>query len=280
MKSIQKLILRSIREGTLQLWRNRFLSFTTILLGSLILLLINFVFAIQFYADTSLKDLESRADFAVPLRADFDSFDLEAMQNELGNFNLLSSVYQEMTVDGIQIPAHLKLKFGDLREVDDVFTVLSKTRYDSVVGVRDIDGEREFVTLINRLIKIRDSVEKASFWLSFLFLAGGILLVINTFRIALFSRKDEIFISRFVGADAKFIVGPYLVEGLLFGIISSFIAIFVFMFLLREINALPGGDIFMYMWDSVFSNEIMLASAVGIAGAWISVKRYLSGRYE
>jgi len=56
---------RSIREGTLQLWRHRFLSLTTIFLGVLILLLLNFVFAVQYYTQASLDNLQARADFTV-----------------------------------------------------------------------------------------------------------------------------------------------------------------------------------------------------------------------
>ncbi len=280
MENTKKLILRSIREGAIQLWRNKFLSITTILLGALILFLINFVFAVQYFADYSLEKLESRADFTVPLRPDYDSFLLEALENELTEYNLAVNVYEAQKLEDFEVPTRLHLKFGDLEEVRDIFGVLKKTRYDPVVDTWDIDSEREFTNLILKLVLVRNTVEKASFWLSLIFLVGGIFLVINTFRIALFSRKEEIFIARFIGAEQKFIMGPFLVEGLLLGLMASIIAIFSFIFVLKKIEALPGGDIFLHLWNNIFSNEILISAVIGMLGAWIAVSRYLTGRFE
>ena len=68
------LLQRSLREGSIQLWRNKFLSGTTIFLGALILFLLNFVFSIQYFADMSLQNLEARADFSILLQEDFVCF--------------------------------------------------------------------------------------------------------------------------------------------------------------------------------------------------------------
>ncbi len=280
IKSYKKLLLRSIREGTTQLWRNKLLSGTTILLGALILFLLNLVFSIGYFADYSLKNLESRADFTVPLRKDYDPFLLDALKNELNKFDLTVTIRTNKKLEDFEIPTRLHLVFGSLQEVKDVFKVLKKIRYDNVIGNWNTEGEKDFVNLIDKLHKIRTNIEKVSFWLSILFLAGGILLVINTFRIVIFSRKEEIFIARFVGADTKFIAGPFLVEGLLLGISASLIGIFAFIFVLREIEVLPGGEIFLYLWNNVFTEEILVSAGVGIVGAWMAIQKYLNGRFE
>lgn len=279
MENIKKLIARSLREGSIQLWRNKFLSLSTILLGALIIFLINFIFSINFYADYSLKNLEKRADFIVPLRKDYDEFLLGALQNELKTFELETTIKIQEDFNEFEIPPRLHLKFNNLEEVENIFSVLKKTRYDAVVNSWDINTEREFINLINKLVKIRTSMEKANIWLLGLFLIGGTLLAINTFRIAIYSRKDEIYIARFVGADPKFITWPFIIEGVLLGIIASLVGILLFIFVLKEINALPGAEIFLFLWNQVFSNEILFSALVGIAGAWIAIQRYLSGQY-
>ena len=279
MGNTKKLIIRSIREGVLQLWRNKFLSLSTILLGALIIFLINFIFSINFYADFSLKNLEKRADFTVPLRENYDAFLLGALQNELKKFDLEIELKNPEKFSDFKVPARLYLIFNNLEEVSHIFEVLKKTRYDKVVSTWDINTEREFTSLINKLTKIRSSMEKANIWLLGLFLIGGALLAINTFRIAIFSRKDEIYIARFVGADPKFITWPFLIEGCLLGITASLIGIIGFIFVLREINILPGGEVFLYLWNNVFSSEILFSALVGVVGAWAAIQRYLSGQY-
>ncbi len=279
MKKTQTLLIRSFREGSIQVWRNKFLSGTTILLGALILFLLNFVFSIQFFADHSLQNLEKRADFSLEMRTDYDAFEFDALKNELGMYEVKTDVLPAEVVDNFQLPPRLHVQFQNLREVNDVFEILKKGRYDSVIGTWDGEGERDFVNIIDNLLRVRDGVERAGFWLILLFLAGGTLLIVNTFRIVIFSRKNEVSIARFVGAETKFIAGPFLVEGLLLGITSSVIAIIVFTFVLRQVDILPAGEIFIHLWNNVFSWEILVSGGVGMIGAWIAIRKYLSGKF-
>ncbi len=268
--------IRSLREGIVGFWRNRFLSLTAILLGALILFLLNFIFSIKFFADYSLKNLESRADFTVPLRKDADSFRLEGLKNALNNkYNIKLDIKEGRDFDDFSIPKRLHIKFLDITQVKEILETLQKLKFDEVIGDWDAKGEQDFVHLIEKLLKIRIGVEKVSIWLLLFFISGGILLAINTFRMMIFSRKDEIFISRLVGANSMFIAGPFLFEGFFLGIISSVIAIFSFIFVLQKVSIIPSGEIFIYLWNYVFSYEILIAGIIGIAGAWIAVKKYL-----
>jgi len=271
---------RSLREGIIQLWRNKFLSGTTILLGEVILFLLNFVFSIKYFADLSLKNSEARADFSILLQNDLDGFEYEAMNNELKKLDLKATFFEAQNIEGFIIPPRLHLKFNNLYDVGKALDILKKTRYENVIGDWDGRGERDFVNLINKLLKVRNGVKKTSFWLVLLFIGSGILLAFNTFRITLFSRRDEIFIARLVGAEPKFIAGPFLIEGFLLGIGANLIAIITFIFVLREMDVMPGGTIFLYLWNNVFAWQILISGLVGIVGAGISLRKYLSGKFE
>ena len=252
------------------------MSLTTIFLGVLILLLLNFVFAVQYYTQASLDNLQARADFTVPLEETYDVFALDALQNDLNNrFNVALALKPAEDFGTFSVPERLQVRFLDLAQVGDVFEILKGDRYSDTVGSWQGIGERDFVTLVDRLLKLKESVSTAGKWLVIIFLAGGVLLIINAFRMGLFSRKDEVFVARLVGADSFFIAGPFIWEGILIGLSSSLLAIFIFIFVLREIEFLPGGEIFIYMWDSVFAYQIMAAIGVGIVGAWVAVRRYL-----
>ncbi len=280
MQKWRSLLMRSFREASVQIWRNKFLSGTSILLGALIIFLLNFVFAVQFYMDYSLKNLESRADFSVKLREGVDAFEFDALKNELSAFRTDLTILKSTKVGDIDIPERLHIQFHDLHDVGKVFEILKKTRYDSVIGPWDGKSEKDFVVIIDRLLKLRENMESASVWLIGLFIAGGVLITLNTFRMVLFTRKEEIFIARLSGAELPFISWPFLFEGIILGIFSSIIAILIFVSVLREIDVLPGGDIFLYFWNSIFSNEIVIAGGVGGLGAWISIKKYLRGKFS
>lgn len=266
-------------EGIVQLWRNKFLSITTIGLGALILLLLNFVFAIQFFATNSIDQLEQRADFSVPMRESVDLFELDALKNDLKNFDVSYEILSAEYFEDFSLPQRMHVQFHDLNQVRDVLEIFKKARYAEVVGGWDRTGEQEFSTVVQNLLRLRKTVESAAKILAGLFLAGGILLVINTFRIALFSRRQEVFVARLVGADRAFISGPFVAEGVFLGLISALLAIVIFIFVLREISVLPGAKIFLHLWNDVFSWEILVSGAVGALGAWISVRKYLTGKF-
>lgn len=272
------LMSRSIREGALQLMRNTFLSGTTIALGVLILFLMNVIFSVQFLVEYQLSDIESRADFAVFLRENLDSFEFDALANELKTYDVALDIIPEQTIDSVAFPPRLQIVFEDLEQVESVFEVLKKVRYDTVIGQWDTEGEREFVTVIQNLLRIRNGIDEAGFWLTILFVLGGVMLMINTFGMVLFARKDEIHVARLVGAKPSFIMGPFIVEGILMGVLASLISVGVTVFVLTRITVLPAGDIFVYLLDQVFATEILLASGVGAFGAWVSARKYLRGR--
>jgi cell division transport system permease protein len=280
MKKIFAWWRRSFREGSVQLWRHKFLSLTTIGLGALILVLLNFVFATQFFADHSIQSLESRADFSIPLREPYDAFEFDALKNSLKPFDIETEVLQAEEFSEFRVPTRVHVKFLDIQQVNDVLEIFKNPRYVEVVGNWDGKAEREFVTVVGNLLKLRKNVEVTSQVLVLLFLFGGILLVINTFQIAVFSRKDEVFIARLVGANPAFITGPFIIEGILLGLLSALFAIILFVLILKQIPVLPIGQIFLYLWNNVFALELLASAAVGGIGAWWSIRRYLRGKLE
>jgi cell division transport system permease protein len=247
-------------------------------LGTLILVLLNFVFATQFFADSSIKSLESRADFSIPLREPYDAFEFDALKNSLQQFDIEMDVLSAEEFSEFRVPPRIYVKFLNIQQASEVLEVFKNPRYIEVVEDWDGVAEREFVTIVGNLLDLRKNVEMASRVLVLLFLAGGILLVINTFRIAIFSRRDEVFIARLVGADPAFISGPFIVEGILLGLLSALLAIILFILALRQVPLLPSGQIFLYLWNNIFALELLVSAAVGGIGAWWSVRRYLRGR--
>lgn len=69
-----------------------------------------------------------------------------------------------------------------------------------------------------------DIATKGGIALSILFLVISTLVIFNTIRMAIFSRSEEIYMEKLVGADNSFIRGPFLVEAMMSGIFAGFIA--------------------------------------------------------
>lgn len=117
-----------------------------------------------------------------------------------------------------------------------------------------------------------------------LLLGGGVVLIIgNTIRLAIFNRRDEIEISKLIGATEAFIRRPFLYSGLQQGALGGLLALLMvyaaLVTLAPPVNRLAG------FYQSDFSLQVLswlellvlplLGALLGYAGAWLAVGRHL-----
>lgn len=121
--------------------------------------------------------------------------------------------------------------------------------------------------------------------LAVVFLVISILIIFSTIRMAIFSRREEIYMMKLVGADKRFIRGPFLVEaeicGVVAGIVSATASYFGFMFLAPKLSGY-GIDV-SSITTVLESNQLILVFLVFIAAgvvigrvsATLAVSKYL-----
>jgi len=83
-------------------------------------------------------------------------------------------------------------------------------------------------TIIDRLTSIVNNAQKMGFLVTLIFVIISIFIIFNTTKLAIFNSREEIGIMRLVGAGKKYIRGPFFVEGILYGLISSGITMIIF----------------------------------------------------
>jgi cell division transport system permease protein len=98
---------------------------------------------------------------------------------------------------------------------------------------RIIEGRR----LSSRVLQVAHVIEAIFTIATIVLLIAATLLIANTIRLSIFSRRREIEVMKLVGATNWFVRGPFMVEGLLCGVAGAVLAIF-FLILGKEI-ALP-----------------------------------------
>ena len=117
--------------------------------------------------------------------------------------------------------------------------------------------------------------------MTFIFIA--VLVTFNTIRLAIFSAKEEISVMRLVGASNWFIQGPFMVEGILYGLVASLVTMLIFAPVLSNIapylyNFTQSVDIWQYFKDNFWALAA-LQTAIGVSlgtlSSFIAIRRYL-----
>ena len=135
---------------------------------------------------------------------------------------------------------------------------------------------------IDKLNKIVDAVGSFGFASAIILIIVSIMITFNTIRLTIFISRKEIGVMRLVGANNNFIQGPFLVEGLLYGLVSAILTIIIFYPLLLWTNPFIENmfflDLLSYFVSNVFLIFFTLAgigSLLGMISSIFAIRAYL-----
>jgi cell division transport system permease protein len=178
-------------------------------------------------------------------------------------------------LDRNPLPASLEVSLVDPRDYQAVVDLLS-SREEVVENVVEVQR------LIERLTSVTDVLRTGG--LVVLVVVGFVVLfiIVNTIRLAVVARREEIEIMRLVGASDAFIRWPFIFEGAFVGLLGAATALLVL-----GLAAGPVGEM-MYGFFRVLPLELGTLTrdivllvvgtglGVGILGSWLSVRNYLT----
>ncbi len=167
----------------------------------------------------------------------------------------------------------------EMRLRDPSDTPIVTNRLLQIPGVEDVEDGSEAV---QSFLAIRDAIRLIGSVLIVVLLAAALFAMVNTIRVAITARKEEIEVMRLVGATKGFIRAPFLIEGLGLGISSGLISVLLvassyFIIVNRLADRIP---LIPFLKDfgtvaSVCLLMFSLAVIVGLVGSAISVSQYL-----
>lgn len=282
------------KEGLRSIWVNRMMSFASIVVLCVCLIMLGTSLLASLNINNFLFQLESKNQIMVYLQhnikqADIDSAGdtIKAMPNvssvqfltkdeiyseakqTLGNQNILLT-----GIDSSAFDCAYQVKLKDLSQFSASVTALSKV--NGVKYVRQDEGLAGMLTNIKRVVDL------TGFWLVIVLAVISLFIISNTIKLALFSRKREINIMKFVGATDWFIRWPFIIEGLIIGLIAALIGLLAQYYVYTKLVA---GVIKMLNVTQPLSYSsaayiivpgfIVGGVLVGALGSAVSVRKYL-----
>ncbi|MEK7180879.1 MAG: permease-like cell division protein FtsX [Patescibacteria group bacterium] len=136
---------------------------------------------------------------------------------------------------------------------------------------------------IDRLVAIIEDINRGGLALTILLAVVAGLIVFNTIRLAIYSNRDEIGIMRAVGASNALVRGPFMVDGMVVGILAAvfslILAIPIISFLSPYLSRfIPGLNISQYFYSNLITFlllQMVFGMAIGTVSSFLAVRKYL-----
>ncbi len=178
------------------------------------------------------------------------------------------------------LAASLNIKAKDPRDYAVIAAYFENEKYKSVIEKVTYDQSQR---AINRLTKIIDTMNVVGVGANIIFALIAIIITFNTVRLAIYANKEEIGIMRLVGASNAYIRGPYLIEGILYGMIGTLVVFMLFIPIIHTINPyiaiiIPELSLTMYFYSHIFtllSATLAFGIALGTISSTFAITRYL-----
>jgi cell division transport system permease protein len=280
-------------------WRNPVMSLASTFTIGLMLLLFAFFLATDRGLQAAVDVLESKVELAVFLEDDARVSDVLALRARIEADPAVSRVdyvtkeqamarlvdiasrqkdIQIVDISTNPLPASLEIKLANAQDAARVASALREEIGNGVV-YEVVDNP----SVVDKLLTITRFLSVGGLAILAMMLVVALFVIVNTIRIAVHARRDEIEIMKLVGATDWFVRWPFILEGMLVGALGAVAALAVVVAAAGPVtNALVGfleilplsfGSAFLWqLVGSVFA----LALLVGGGGAMLSMRAHLA----
>ena len=291
-----------IREALKSIFKNRLMSLASIITVASCIFILVFSYCIVSNVGYLLDNVESSLDISVYIDNKITEKELKYLKQYITNLKDVESVSYISSEDALKIfsdslgdmssdfvaglenknilPASFTIKVNDIANQQSVIKQLEKLIGKGIVEVKYDEEVLDNLIVINNTVGIISVV-------IILFLAMlSTIIIVNTIKLTVNNRKNEINIMKYVGATDSFIRWPFIIEGVLIGIIGSLITVVISFFLYnKSIEFIYSNMAFIRNWlnfrnvKDVFKFigpiSILLGILIGIVGSITSIRKHL-----
>ncbi|OHB06311.1 MAG: hypothetical protein A3B22_00280 [Candidatus Zambryskibacteria bacterium RIFCSPLOWO2_01_FULL_47_33] len=243
---------RILRTGFFNFWRDSTVTLASVLMMMVTLLVIGLISFSSAILDTTLTELKNKIDINVTFITsanEKDILDIKHTIESLPEVLLVTYVSRDEALalfkarhSGDQsilsaldelgenpLGAVLNIRARDPSQYASVAEFLESGDALSSGGLTIIDRINYFQNkaAIDKLARIIASADRLGFALAFFFAIISVLIAFNTIRLTIYLARDEISVMRLVGASTTYIRGPFVVVGIIYGVVAGLLTLFL-----------------------------------------------------
>ncbi|MFA6397716.1 MAG: permease-like cell division protein FtsX [Candidatus Paceibacterota bacterium] len=299
---------RIIKAGFVSFVRNSFVSLSSILVVTITLSVITMLIFLQAVLNFSLEQIKDKVDVSIYFTTSASVEKIEALKSTIEKLPEVTSVSYTSSEDALKnfkekhtndfltlqaleeldknpLGAYLNIKAkdpsqyeaissflqGDTALVKDSSTIIDKINYYQNKEV------------IERLNAITNGAQKLGFALTLILAIVSVVITFNTIRLTIFTAREEIGVMRLVGAGSRYVRGPFMIEGIIYGVFSAVTTMILFWpisyWFGKKLTTFLGMNLYDYYLSSffqIFGIILLVGVLLGSISSFIAVKKYLN----
>lgn len=293
-----RMLGRSIRDAVKSVIRNFSLSLASISCITITLIIVSIAIIASFNVQNFTSEIEKDLTIVVFLDRDATKEDVAQVKEELGLIKNIDSIeYQDKVAVKEQMQQESEVFNAVLENWDEEESPLKDTFRLKVKDAEQISKTAEKIKkidkvsvvnygegMVDKLISAFSSIKKATIIVVVALVLVTVFLIINTIKLTIDNRKREIGIMRLVGASNITIKTPFVIEGMILGLLGSVVPVIFTTYgylafynhyeghLFTELIQLIEPEPFMYQASGIV---VLIGIIVGMVGSAGAVKRYL-----
>ena len=247
-------VKRIIKSGFVSFWRNGVVSFASILVMIMTLFVLGSILFVNATLNASLTQIRDKVDINVYFVTNAPEDDILAIKNSLETLPEVANVKyvsreqalaefilrhenDQLTLQALEelgenpLGANLNIKAKETSQYEGIAVFLESENALSTLDDTPIIDKVNYLqnkNAIDKLTKIVDSAEKFGFIVMTILIISSIIISFNTIRLAIYTSKDEISVMKLVGASNSYIRGPFVFEGIMYGVVAGIVTLILF----------------------------------------------------
>ncbi|MBX2866631.1 ABC transporter permease [Candidatus Kaiserbacteria bacterium] len=298
---------RIVRSGFIGFWRNAYVSFASIFVMTITLFVIGSAIFMSQLLDASLTSLREKVDVNVYLVTSALEEDVARLKTSLEALSDVAEVNYTSRAEALE---QFRLRHENdeltLQALDELgenplgaslsIRATDPSRYESIAEFLETQQAKESPdapvidrinfsqnkVAIDKLTSIIGAVEQTGYVASIILVIVTVLITLNTIRLAIFTTREEISVMRLVGAGNMFIRGPFVFQGVMYGLIAGVLTLLILypivLWLGPATETFFGISVFHYYvteFGTIFLIIVGSGVVLGALSSMLAIARYL-----
>ncbi len=290
-----------IRQGFKGIWRNKMMTFASFCILLVSLIMVGFTILISINLDKAIGNIEEKSEVMVVIKDDVSKSKMSEIEGKIKDIPNVTEVTlysrDEAWKDMMEKMTDAQkdyFKYAEDNPLPDVFRFNVKdikkmrettTQIELLDGVESVQSPTEFADV---LINFRRIFFIVAIAIVVALVLVSLIIISNTTRASVFSRRKEINIMKYVGATNSFIRIPFFIEGMVVGLLAAGCALIITKFAYEGVYKILNDDYHLFgifglnniysfntMFWPVTISYLVAGAFIGAIGTSISAGKHL-----